>query len=241
MTTPYAQRASLPKAPNPTVRTPLGNAPVIPLAIIGIGAYITWFGVHYWRSSVKWPTDPIKAVLTGKGMPDPATGKTSEATVEADITASEAGAPANAAEQENTGQNQTSVSQVSGDTGKEQPGVSTGTTGIATYGQIKDWWIAAGGPPGVAAIAAAITEPESGRDVTAVQAGEPYATTGWGLWQITPGNSEPQAGTDQQLLTGPTNARAAVAKYEQAGNSFRPWTTYVAGKYIPFLQAAQQG
>jgi hypothetical protein len=230
MTTPYAQRASLPKAPNPTVRTPLGNAPVIPIIIIGIGAYITWFAIHYWSSStVIYPTSPLKQILTGKGLPDNSVTDPT-AGIDSAVTAAEA-----------AGQNQTSVSQVSGDTGNQQPGVSTGTTGIATYGQIKDWWIAAGGPPGVAAIAAAITEPESGRDVTVVQAGEPYATTGWGLWQITPGNSEPQVGTDQQLLTGPTNARAAVAKYEQAGNSFRPWTTYVDGLYIPFLQAAQQG
>jgi hypothetical protein len=229
VTTPYTQRASLPKAPNPTVRTPLGNAPVIPLVIIGIGAYITWFSIHYWSGDVAYPTTPLKAVLTGKGLPansvtDPTAG------IDTAVQAEEA-----------TAQNSSAVSAVSGDTGNQQPGVSTGTTGVATYGQIKQWWIAAGGPPGVAAIAAAITEPESGRDVTVVQAGEPYATTGWGLWQITPGNSEPQVATDAGLLTGPTNARAAVAKYEQAGNSFRPWTTYVDGLYIPYLQAAQQG
>ena len=43
---------------------------VVPLFMIGIGLYLSWFGVHYWRdSSVKWPTDPIKAALTGKGLP----------------------------------------------------------------------------------------------------------------------------------------------------------------------------
>jgi len=46
------------------------ESPILPVAIMLIGAYLTWFGVHYWRSDVKWPTDPIKAVLTGKPIPD---------------------------------------------------------------------------------------------------------------------------------------------------------------------------
>lgn len=53
----------------PAVRTPVGDAPVIPLALIGIGMYLAWFGVHYWRSDVKYPTGPVKAVLQGKGLP----------------------------------------------------------------------------------------------------------------------------------------------------------------------------
>ena len=51
------------------VKTPVGDAPVIPLFLIGTGMYLTWFGVHYWHSDTKWPTDPIKAVLQGKGLP----------------------------------------------------------------------------------------------------------------------------------------------------------------------------
>jgi hypothetical protein len=53
----------------PAIRTPAGDAPVIPVAVLGIGAYLAWFGVHYWRSDVKYPTDPVKAVLQGKGLP----------------------------------------------------------------------------------------------------------------------------------------------------------------------------
>ncbi len=46
------------------------SAPVIPLLLIGFGAYFMWFGVHYWRSTaVKWPSDPVKSVLQGKGLP----------------------------------------------------------------------------------------------------------------------------------------------------------------------------
>lgn len=45
------------------------SAPVVPLILIGIGLYLSWFGVHYWRSDTKWPTDPVKSVLQGKGVP----------------------------------------------------------------------------------------------------------------------------------------------------------------------------
>jgi hypothetical protein len=53
----------------PSVKTPVGEAPVIPLFLIGTGMYLSWFGVHYWKSDVKYPTDPIKAILQGKGLP----------------------------------------------------------------------------------------------------------------------------------------------------------------------------
>lgn len=108
------------------------------------------------------------------------------------------------------------------------------------YSATMGYWIAAGGDPAVAPIAAAITYPESGNDPTVVQKGQPYATTGWGLWQITPGNSEPQCGTDQSLLDPAANACAAVAKWKGAGKSFNPWTTYTGGEYRQYLQSGVQ-
>jgi cell wall-associated NlpC family hydrolase len=48
------------------INTPVGEAPVIPLIMMMIGGYLMWFGVHYFESDQKWPTDPIKAVLQGK-------------------------------------------------------------------------------------------------------------------------------------------------------------------------------
>jgi cell wall-associated NlpC family hydrolase len=54
-----------------TIHTPIGTAPLIPVMVMGAGAYLTWFGVHYWRSDTPWPTDPLKAVLTGKDIPTP--------------------------------------------------------------------------------------------------------------------------------------------------------------------------
>jgi cell wall-associated NlpC family hydrolase len=55
--------------PGPTVRTPVGAAPVIPVFLVGTGMFLSWYGVHYWRSDSKYPTDVIKSVLQGKGLP----------------------------------------------------------------------------------------------------------------------------------------------------------------------------
>lgn len=105
-----------------------------------------------------------------------------------------------------------------------------------SYATLEGLWILAGGPASAASIAAAITYPESGANPNSIQAGQPYATTGWGLWQITPGNSVPSVATDRGLLQPFANARAAVAKYKGAGNTFRPWTTYTSGKYLAYVQ-----
>lgn len=65
------------------ISTPLGEAPVIPLVVLGTGMYLAWFGVHYWRSDTKWPTDPVKAVLAGKPIP----GQSAAAPLSAELTA----------------------------------------------------------------------------------------------------------------------------------------------------------
>ena len=84
-----------------------------------------------------------------------------------------------------------------------------------------------------AVVAASITQPESSRDDTNIQPGQPYATTGWGLWQITPGNSEPQFGINNAMLNPLNNAKAGHAKYVSQGWS--AWTTWVNGLNVPFL------
>lgn len=46
------------------------TAPVLPLSLMGAGVYLLWFGVSYWEDTKTiWPSDPIKAVLQGKGLP----------------------------------------------------------------------------------------------------------------------------------------------------------------------------
>lgn len=50
------------------LRTPIGDAPVLPLLIIMAGGYLAWFGIHYWRTDVTWPTTPVKDFLQGHGL-----------------------------------------------------------------------------------------------------------------------------------------------------------------------------
>jgi hypothetical protein len=115
------------------------------------------------------------------------------------------------------------------------PCSSTPPSGTITFAQAEGYWVAAGGPAAEAATAAAITGAESSFQPGAIQPSQPYITTGWGLWQITPGDSEPQFGEDYQMLDPFNNAEAAVAKYEGANNTFQPWTTYNDGAYLQFL------
>ncbi len=111
------------------------------------------------------------------------------------------------------------------------------SSGALSPAQVEGVWIAAGGPANVAPTAAAIADAESTDIPSNIQQGQPYGTTGWGLWQITPGNSEPQFGVDQALLVPINNARAAVAKYT-AANGFSPWTTYTSGAYLQHMTTA---
>jgi hypothetical protein len=53
----------------PEVKAGPVSAPVIPVLLIAVGGYLAWFAVRYWRQDEKWPSDPIKAVLQGKGLP----------------------------------------------------------------------------------------------------------------------------------------------------------------------------
>lgn len=56
-------------AAGPDLKAGPVTAPVIPVFLIALGGYLAWFGVHYWRQDEKWPSDPIKAVLQGQGVP----------------------------------------------------------------------------------------------------------------------------------------------------------------------------
>src|SRR5215469_1254167 len=90
---------------------------------------------------------------------------------------------------------------------------------------------------GDASYLVAISHPESGADSSVVQQGQPYATTGWGLWQITPGNSEPQFGINHALLSPQANADAAAAKLRSQG--LGAWTTYTDGAFEPYFGPAK--
>ena len=128
---------------------------------------------------------------------------------------------------------------------------SAAPSGSLGYAAIEGFWIIAGGPNGSAGsytdaqVAAAITGAESSYLPGIIQPGVDYCgakadRAGWGLWQITCGNSVPQYGTDFQVLDPWNNAEAAVYKCKQdvaAGfNCFTPWSTYTSGTYAQNLQ-----
>ena len=132
--------------------------------------------------------------------------------------------------------------------GSARASASSGTLG---YAQIEGYWDLAGGPttsisvPGYGTysrdqVAAAITGAESSFYPGIIQPGVDYCGSGadkagWGLWQITCGDSVPQYGVDFQVLDPWNNAEAAVSKYD-AADGFSPWATYTSGAYHSFLQ-----
>ena len=96
--------------------------------------------------------------------------------------------------------------------------------GTLSYAQLEGLWEQAGGSQASAPVAAAIAEAESGGQAV-MQQGQPFATTGWGYWQITPGGP--------QYLDAMTNARMAVSDWKSRG--FEPWTTFNDGAYRQYL------
>lgn len=86
-----------------------------------------------------------------------------------------------------------------------------------SFGQLEQLWTSEGGAPQWAPTMAGVAYAESSGIPSRVQKGQPYSSTGWGLWQITPGNSEPTIGVNNQLLNPTTNAKAAVAKFDTQG------------------------
>jgi hypothetical protein len=101
------------------------------------------------------------------------------------------------------------------------------------YAQLEALWDQAGGPANQASEAAGIAEAESGGNPvaaypgTTVQPGQGSTTDATGLWQIL---GLPAGNFTAAELTIPLdNAKMAVAKYQQAGNSFSPWQTYDQG------------
>jgi hypothetical protein len=87
---------------SPSVETPIARIPVLPVILLGAGAYLVWFGIHYFEQG-GYPTEPVKAVLTGKPLPPSATPagstsisptRTSASVIAATLTAASGTAPA---------------------------------------------------------------------------------------------------------------------------------------------------
>jgi hypothetical protein len=130
--------------------------------------------------------------------------------------------------------------------------IAAAPSGSLSYAAIEGYWLDAGGPNAQdgsydqAQVAAAITGAESSFLPGIIQPGVDYCgagsdRAGWGLWQITCGNSVPQFGTDFQILDPWNNAEEAVYKCDQdvsAGyNCFTPWSTWASGAYTQYLSS----
>jgi hypothetical protein len=96
-------------------------------------------------------------------------------------------------------------------------------------GTIPDYARKAGFSGADLTIAVAIAYAESSGDPNALgDNGNSY-----GLWQINLPAHPEYAGAD--LYDPQTNANAAFAIYQQAGESFSPWTTFKTGAYEQYL------
>lgn len=205
----------MPDVLNQTVKTPAGDAPVVPILILSFGAYLTWFGVHYWRSETAWPSDPIKAVLTGKPIPVP------------DRSAGEA-AISNVVKGAGGSTTETSPN---GPVTGHSPGAGP-TASTMTKDQIKSLWTGNGGASSKANLAAAVALQESsGR--TGVTSHNPDGGTNVGLWQLdTKGVG---AGHTVDELSDPaTNARITIMATAN-GTNWSHWEAYTSGAYKKYL------
>lgn len=102
-----------------------------------------------------------------------------------------------------------------------------------------------------AAVAVAVTTPESGRDATIRVYNEATGDDSYGLWQINMLDlpQGPHLGparrvqfgiqTDGDLLKPEVNARAMYI-VSGGGTNFGPWSTFKAGKHRPYLDDARQ-
>jgi hypothetical protein len=109
-------------------------------------------------------------------------------------------------------------------------------TGIAVYAKNAGFT----GADLLTAVAVALAE--SGGDPNAYNpetaAGTPEGLGSYGLWQIyLKAHPEFQG---QNLFDPQTNANAAYSVYRAAGNSFRPWSTYLNGAYTAHLDEAER-
>jgi len=201
----------MPDMLNRTVKTPAGDAPVVPILILSFGAYLTWFGVHYWRSDTAWPSDPIKAALTGKPIPVP--DRSADQAALASIVAG-------------AGSTTTTGSAVG-----HSPGAGP-TAAVMTKEQIIALWTGNGGSAGTANVAAAVAMQESsGR--TGVTSPNPDGGTNVGLWQLdTKGVGAGH--TVEQLQDPATNARITIMGSAN-GTNWSHWEAYTSGAYKKYL------
>lgn len=196
-----------------SIQTPVGRAPVIPLIVLGAGAYLAWFAVHYWGSDTKWPSDPLKNVLTGKALPVPS-GQTS------------AGSIASEVEAQNT---QTAL------TGPGTAGAAPAVSGTYTTTELEALWTSQGGSSNTAFEAAQVALAESSGNPKAVSTFvvNGVSQTNVGLWQLDVTNGVGAGHTVAQLQDPATNARLTIMNSAN-GTNWRLWADAVVknGVYV---------
>ena len=191
------------------IETPVGSAPVVPVLVMITGGYLCWFAIHYWRSDTRYPTDPLKAVLTGKPIPEPDRSAVWDAV--------------------------TAIAQTAGTASAAAPGAAGPTAaGTLSYAAITRLWVTSGGNSRTANLAAAVAMAESsGR--TGVTSANPDGGTNVGLWQLdTKGVGAGH--TVAELQNPDTNARITVMGSAN-GTNWSHWEGYTSGRYKPFLQS----
>lgn len=190
----------------------MASAPIIPVSILGIGAYLFWFGIHYWDTDTKWPTDPVKDVLTGKGIPAPS-GQTSADSIAQQIAS--------------TADTQTGVGATSTGTG------NSGAAGVDyNKSTLESLWTGNGGAATTANVASAVALAESSGQSQATSS-NPDGGTNVGLWQLdTKGVGAGH--TVAELQDAQTNARVTIMGSAN-GTNWSAWETYATGAYKKYL------
>ena len=204
-----------------TVSTPAGDTPVVPVLLVLVGGYLTWFGIHYWRSDIRYPTDPLKAVLTGKPIPDP-DHSAQETALHGVVSGAQAYAGAHGT---GTG--------TGGTAGSEDHSPGQGKTkGTLSKDEIKTLWTGHGGAADKANLAAAIAMAESsGR--TFITSPNPDGGQNVGLWQLdTKGVGAGH--TISELQDPPTNARITIMATAN-GTNWSHWESYTKKRYEKYL------
>lgn len=185
------------------ISTPLGDAPVIPLVILGTGMYLAWFGVHYWRSDTKWPTDPVKSVLQGKPVPGQSAAAPVSAELTADIRAYSGGAST---------------------PGGTPPNSHAASANSYTQSGVAQLWTSLGGDSSTAGFAAQVAMAESGGSTT-VTSSNPDGGTNVGLFQLDT-NGVGAGHTVQELQDAQVNTQITIMATGN-GHNWAQWSNPV--------------
>lgn len=191
--------------------------PVLPTTLIIVGGYMTWFAVHYWKDTAqKYPSGPVKALLTGKGLPAPVRGTSDTANLTAlgQQFANQAGQGiGNLA-------GSTSTSNTVGTGAPQENEGAHGGAGPYSPAQLQTLWTSNGGDPAKAQYAAGVAMAESSGNPQS-SSSNPDGGTNWGIWQLdTKGVG---AGYPVSDLTDPDKSTQITVMATRNGTDWADW------------------